>query len=178
MKKYNQELKDDIYLEVAHNISKLSKDENTQIGAVIVTKEGAPVSWGYNGTVSGFRDDVIPHSREEKKLRYMEDYKYVDLQEHKYPFMCHAEENALDFANNDKLKGATIYVTAMPCGICARQIAKKKLARVVVSPTPKNIAENSIVGRDDILVKFIFAEARISLFIGNKEIFLDKDELL
>lgn len=173
-----QQLKDNVYLQVAHDISKLSKDENTQIGAVIVTSEGAPVSWGYNGTVSGFRDDVIPHSRQIKQLSYIEDCKHTELHENKYHFICHAEENALDFADNNKLKGATIYVTGMPCKTCARQIAKKKLARVVVSPVSENIAENSTVGQDDTITKFIFAEAGISLFIGNKEIVLRRDELV
>ena len=168
-----QELKDSIYLEVAKTISKLSKDQNTQMGAVIVSKEGTPVSWGYNGTVSGFRDDVIPHSRDTKNLHYIENFfKTVEIKENKYPFICHAEENALDFGDNDKLNGATIYVTAMPCKSCARQIAKKKISRVVVAPYISS--ENSTIGADNDLTKFIFAEARIFLFIGNEEVFLDQ----
>ena len=54
-----QDQKDAVYSSMAREISKLSKDENTKIGAVIVAKDGTPISWGYNGTVSGFDDSGI-----------------------------------------------------------------------------------------------------------------------
>ena len=57
------QLKDNIYLDVAKNIARQSRDENTQVGAVIVAKDGSPVSWGYNGTIPGFNDDEIPHGQ-------------------------------------------------------------------------------------------------------------------
>ena len=65
-----QDLKDDVYSNMAREISRLSKDKNTQLGAVIVANDGTPISWGYNGTVSGFDDLLVPHSREVKTLQY------------------------------------------------------------------------------------------------------------
>ena len=166
-------LKDNVYLEMVQTISKLSKDKQTQNGAIIVAKDGTPVSWGYNGTVSGFRDEIIPHSREKKRLNFEENCELKTFEENKYPFMCHAEENALDFGDNEKLKGATIYVTGMPCGHCARQIAKKKIARVVI-PAGLTYDKNSTMEKDEMLTKFIFAEAGIQLFIGEEVVCLTK----
>jgi len=175
---YRQHFKDSIYLEVAHSIARLSKDENTNIGSVIVAKDGSPVSWGYNGTVSGFRDYVIPHNREKKDLSYIEGFNYKKFKADKYPFMCHAEENALDFADNDKLEGATVYVTAMPCSNCARQIAKKKISRVVVSPNVRIKDKESSLNKDDNIAKFIFAEAGIELFVGTSKKHIETDDTL
>jgi len=176
-----QKLKDEVYLKMAETIADLSRDEQTHIGCVIVASDGTPVSWGYNGTVSGFRDDMIPHSREPKKLHFYENnqdsnaslktWTSKELLINKYPFMCHAEENAMDFGDNKKLENSTVYITAMPCGSCARQIAKKKISRVVVLPNSKE-DEKSILGKEDDLAKFFFAEAGVKLFIGDEEIFL------
>jgi len=161
-----QALKDQIYMDMAKSISQLSKDENTKVGAIIVAADGTPVSWGYNGTVSGFRDEVIPHSREIKKLLYLENDKIQRLSSNKYPFMCQAEENAMDFGDNNKLNGSTLYVTGMPCPNCALKIARKKISRVVITPVKKD--ESSTVGKNEEISKFIFAEANIELYIGNK----------
>ena len=65
-----QLLKDEVYLNMVKEVAKLSKDKNTHIGALIVAQDGTPVSWGYNGAVSGFNDAMIPHSREKETLTY------------------------------------------------------------------------------------------------------------
>lgn len=167
------ELKHRTYLKMAVDISKLSKDENTQNGAIIVGGNGASVSWGYNGTVSGFRDDVIPHSRESKDIQFIEDTQGKTIKINKYPFMCHAETNAIHFADDSKLEGSTIYITGMPCGACALEIAKKKIARVMV-PKPPTPEKGSMMGRDDDLTKFIFTEAEIQLWVDLEPIRLEK----
>ena len=159
-------LKAKVYMDVAKNISRLSKDENTQIGSVIVAKDGTPVSWGYNGTVSGFRDGVIPHSREKKDITYKEKGEIKTIKADKYPFMCHSEDNAIDFGKGRKLKGATIYITAMPCGDCARKIAKAKLSKVVVLPQ-EDVEINSSIGKEDDIAKFILTEGNVQLWTGD-----------
>lgn len=166
------ELKTQVYLNVAKDIAKLSKDENTQIGAVIVAKDGSPVSWGYNGTIPGFDDNEIPHSRDIKELSYYVNGEEKTFTENKYPFMEHAEANAIDFGDKNKMEGATMYVTGMPCKDCARKIAKRKISRVVVAePSGDNIG--STVGNDVDLTMYFFSRANVELFIGNKQISLD-----
>jgi len=166
------ELKNQVYLDVAKTISKLSKDENTQVGAVIVSIKGEPISWGYNGTLPGMDDNDIPHSRDKKQLVYIEDFKFKIFESDKYPFMEHAEENALDFGDKSKMVNATLYVTHMPCAKCARKIVKCGIARVVVADNPT--IDGSSVGCDDDFTKFWFAQRGVSLYIGDKKINISK----
>jgi dCMP deaminase len=167
-----QQLKDSVYLNVAKEISTLSKDENTHVGAIIVGIDGEPVSWGYNGTIPKMDDEIIPHSREKQTLVYIEDFKFIEFEADKYPFMEHAERNAIDFGDKRKMNNATIYVTHMPCKDCARAIAKSGIKRVVVSDN--NVDAGSSVGSDNNITKFIFSQKRIQLQIGHKVININK----
>jgi dCMP deaminase len=174
-----QKLKDDVYSDQAKILSRLSKDQNTKVGAIIVASDGSPVSWGYNGTVSGFNDSKIPHNREEKDLYYME-YEVGSndgliqntLKSNKYPFMCHAESNALFYADRQKLVGATLYVTGFPCENCAREIARAKIKRVVIRSITDD--PNSMLNQPSEISKYIFAQADIRLNVDGKEVFLNK----
>jgi len=166
------ELKDSVYLDIAKNISKLSKDENTKIGCIIVAADGTPVSWGYNGAISGWDDKSIPHSREIEHLSYQEKDKYVNFSDNKYNYMSHAEANALDFADREKLKGATVYLTQLPCKHCALRIAKFKIAKIIVATDWFEAA--STVGDDAQVVNFILAQSNIELIINNVNMELNK----
>jgi len=167
-----QKIKDDVYSNMAREISRLSKDKNTQLGAVIVAKDGTPVSWGYNGTVSGFDDSVVPHSRDMELLRYTlvedetsEENTFV-FECNKYPFMSHAESNAIFYGDKTKLIDSTIYVTGFPCENCALQIARAKISRVVVTDTITDC--NSTVNKDNNKSMFIFAQNNIQLTMDGK----------
>ena len=168
------QLKDQIYLQQAVNISGLSKDENTKVGAIIIASDGTPVSWGYNGTIPGFPDEEVPHSREEKELCYIENDVEHKFSANKYPFMEHAEANAIDFGDRMKMKGATIFVTHLPCKDCARKIAKHGIKKVVVPELEQTL--NSSIGSDSDITKYIFALANIELSIGGKSLILKSKE--
>lgn len=170
LERHRASLKDDVYLALAKNIARLSKDVNTQVGAIIVSKDGSPVSWGYNGTIPGFNDNEIPHSREHAELSYIENSEEIKFSENKYPFMEHAEANAIDFGDKDKMVGATIYVTAMPCKDCARKIVKRKISRVVVVPLLNNNDKNSSIGSDDNITKYLFSKGNVNLYVGDVEV--------
>ena len=170
-------LKDEVYFDAAASLSRLSKDQNTKIGAVIVASDGTPVSWGYNGTISGFPDAEIPHSRESVRLSYsqltpdMTDLtNTVFFASNKYPFMSHAESNAIFFSDRTKLSGSTLYITGFPCEICAKEIARAKIFRVVVKHMVKSDA-NSLVtkSQESDVVKYIFAKAGIRLTVDGEE---------
>jgi len=93
-------------------IAMRSDDAETKVGAIIVDKNNRIVSTGYNGTPKGTN---LPKTRPDK-----------------YPFMCHAENNAIVFAKCD-LTGYKIYVLGMPpCDTCARMIIQSGIAEVVV----------------------------------------------
>ena len=162
-------LKDNIWISVAKQIATLSKDENTKIGAVIVGADGRVLSTGYNGGAQGIADDRIPHGRELRKLQFYLNGELKTVESTKHPFMVHAERNAIECCPRpDELKGATIYVTAMPCPDCAWNIARRGISRVVVSEYKDD--PNSMVGKDSELSLFMLAEGNVSVTIGGKAI--------
>lgn len=97
-----------------------SKDNSTQVGACIVNKDNKIVSVGYNGMPTGCDDDEMPWERSaENEL------------DTKYPFVCHAELNAILNSNIGNLVGCTVYVTLFPCNECAKAIIQSGIKRVV-----------------------------------------------
>lgn len=167
-------LKDEVWLNVASEISRLSKDENTKIGSVIVNKNGKVVSTGYNGGAPGINDNRIPHSREKKSLAFNFNGNLTKIEENKYPFMIHAERNAISACTRpEEMKDSTIYVTAMPCTACAWEIVRHGIKRVVISPQ-KEIDPNSSVGDSLNLSLFMFAEGNVEVFIGETKLDIQK----
>ncbi len=97
-----------------------SKDPNSQVGACIVNRSRRIIGIGYNGFPIGCSDDELPWSRE------------GDLLETKYPYVCHAEMNAItNAANKPDLDGATMYVSLFPCNECAKLIVQVGIKEVV-----------------------------------------------
>lgn len=121
-KRENVPSKTNIYMAMAKLISKRSKDPNTQVGAVIVSKEDRILSVGYNGFPNRCSDDVLPWAREAES-----EY------DTKYPYVVHAELNAiLNFRGDNKaLEGSTLYVTLFPCHECAKAIIQSGISRIV-----------------------------------------------
>lgn len=111
------------HLEIARAISKWSKDPNTQVGSVIVTNDGRPVSWGFNGIPMGVLDDPIRMQRPEK-----------------YYFFAHAERNAIDLSTTT-LKDCVLFCTHAPCSSCASSITTNSFSAVYVD------VENGFIGR-------------------------------
>jgi len=101
---------DEYFMGVALLSAYRSKDPSTQVGACIVNGRNKIMSVGYNGLPLGCSDDEFPWEREG------EDY------DTKYPYVCHAELNAI--LNNDggNLEGCRIYVALFPCNECAKAI--------------------------------------------------------
>lgn len=103
-------------LKLSNEVSTWSKDQSTKVGAIITTKDGSPVSWGFNGMPMGIDDDVESrHQRPEK-----------------YKWMAHAERNAMDLAPIGDLSGCIMFVNFSPCPSCAQSIIQRKIDTVVV----------------------------------------------
>ncbi|MDE7121606.1 MAG: dCMP deaminase family protein [Oscillospiraceae bacterium] len=96
-----------------------SKDSNTQVGACIVNQEKRIVSVGYNGMPTGCPDDAMPWEREGEFLQT------------KYPFVCHAELNAILNSASVNLRDCTLYVTLFPCNECAKAIIQSGIRHVI-----------------------------------------------
>lgn len=108
---------DEYFMGVSLLAAKRSKDPNTQVGACIVSRENVILSTGYNGFPIGCSDDEFPWEREGKDT--------------KYPFVVHAELNAILNSNGKSLKGARIYVDLFPCNECAKAIIQSGISEVV-----------------------------------------------
>lgn len=106
---------DTIFLRQAFEWREKSHDAQTGCGAVLV-KDKRIVSTGYNGFISNIRDDVLPNLRPEK-----------------YPWMIHAEHNAiLDCARQGKSAvGCTMYVTGKPCLNCYQYMYQAGVSEIV-----------------------------------------------
>jgi len=110
---------DEYFMGVALLAAMRSKDPNTQVGACIVDSENRILSTGYNGFPSGCSDDEYPWDRE------------GDFTETKYPFVVHAELNAILNARGKNLTGAKIYVALFPCNECAKAIIQSGIKEVI-----------------------------------------------
>ena len=101
---------DEYFMGIATLSAQRSKDNSTQVGACIVNREHKIVSVGYNGMPTGCSDDDMPWERSGDSP--------LDT---KYPFVCHAELNAILNSNIGNLGGCTVYVTLFPCNECAKE---------------------------------------------------------
>ena len=63
-------LRDEVYTQMMCAQARLSKDQNTQMGAVLVSADGRVISTGYNGAPAGFDDETVPYTREKQLLAY------------------------------------------------------------------------------------------------------------
>ncbi|KAF4090750.1 hypothetical protein AMELA_G00055880 [Ameiurus melas] len=55
----------------------------------------------------------------------------------KYPYVCHAELNAIMNKTSVDVKGCTVYVTRFPCNECAKAIIQSGITDVVYLSKPK-----------------------------------------
>jgi dCMP deaminase len=97
------------FLNIAEQVKLKSKDQSTQIGAVIVGEDKEVLSTGYNSFPRGLDDSL--QERQERPEKYF--------------WMEHAERNAIYNAARIgvSLKNSTIYLTSgLPCMDCARGI--------------------------------------------------------
>ena len=98
-----------------------SKDPSTQVGACIVSNDNRILSIGYNGAPNGFSDEEFPWGKQGETL------------ETKYPYVCHAEMNAiLNYRGSKKdLENSKIYVDLFPCNECAKIIIQSGIKHVI-----------------------------------------------
>ncbi|MBQ2774953.1 MAG: dCMP deaminase family protein [Clostridia bacterium] len=109
---------DEYFMGIALLSANRSKDPNTQVGACIVNDRNRIMSVGYNGFPAGCDDNSFPWERS------------GDEYDTKYPYVCHAELNAILNCSYD-LHGCRIYVALFPCNECAKAIIQSGIKEVV-----------------------------------------------
>ena len=110
---------DEYFMAVALLSGLRSKDPNTQVGACVANPQNKIVGVGYNGFPWGCSDDELPWNREGN---------YLDT---KYPYVCHAELNAVLNSITANLQEARIYVALFPCNECTKVIIQCGIREII-----------------------------------------------
>ena len=110
---------DEYFMGVALLSARRSKDPNTQVGACIVNDKNKIVGAGYNGLPMGCDDDEFPWEKQ------------GDFLNTKYPYICHAELNAILNNIGMDLRGCKIYTALFPCNECTKAIIQSGIAEVI-----------------------------------------------
>ncbi|MFA5471594.1 MAG: dCMP deaminase family protein [Acholeplasmataceae bacterium] len=109
---------DQYFMGVAKLSALRSKDPSTQVGACIINTDLRIVGIGYNGLPKGADDKTFPWGSE------------GDYLETKYPYVVHAEANAILNATQS-LKDSKIYVTLFPCNECTKLIIQSGITEII-----------------------------------------------
>ena len=126
---------DSYFMSVAILSSMRSKDPNTQVGACIVNKKRKIVATGYNGAPIGFDDD-----------KDMPWDKIGELENTKYPYVCHSELNAI-LNTTTLLEDCVIYVTLFPCNECAKAIIQSGIKEVIYLDDKYNGTKENMISK-------------------------------
>ena len=110
---------DEYFMGVALLSGRRSKDPNTQVGACIVNVQNKIVGAGYNGLPTGCSDQDFPWE------------KTGDFLQTKYPYVCHAELNAILNNIGMDLSGCRIYTALFPCNECSKAIIQSGIREVI-----------------------------------------------
>ena len=110
---------DEYFMAVALLSAGRSKDPNTQVGACVANAQNKIVGVGYNGFPWGCSDDELPWAREGNYL------------ETKYPYVCHAELNAILNSITKDLGECRIYVGLFPCNECTKVIIQAGIREII-----------------------------------------------
>jgi dCMP deaminase len=117
------------FLNIAEQVKLKSKDQSTQIGAVIVGVDNEVLSTGYNSFPRGMDD-----SKEERQER-----------PEKYFYMIHAEANSIVNAARvgSSIKNSIMYLTCgVPCADCAKLIINSGIVEVYCKNTQDDVKGN------------------------------------
>jgi len=108
------------FMEIALLSAKRSKDPNTQVGACIVNEKNKILSIGYNG---------LPHNMSDDDFNWSRTNSFLDS---KYPYICHAEMNAILNSNQlFTLQDSILYTTLFPCNECTKLIVQTGIKKVI-----------------------------------------------
>ena len=110
---------DEYFMAVALLSGQRSKDPNTQVGACVANEQNKIVGVGYNGFPWGCSDDDLPWARE------------GDWLDTKYPYVCHAELNAVLNSITLDLRRCRLYVALFPCNECTKVIIQAGIREIV-----------------------------------------------
>jgi len=122
--KFKKERYENLYMDIAEKVSKMSYAKRLQVGSVLV-KNDSIISYGWNGMPSGWDNDC------EQKTYIEIDPKWQFLDEDgttyslkTRPEVLHSEANCLMKVSRstNSSEGASLFVTHAPCIDCSKLI--------------------------------------------------------
>ena len=130
------------YMGFAEHAARKSKD-STQVGAILIGKEGEVCLTAFNGPPKGCHD--FPYRRERPA---------------KYLYAAHAEANLISFAARAgiRTKGCTVYVTHHPCASCAKTLIQAGIKCIVVGDGTTSMPDSEFDAAGE-----MFGEASVSV---------------
>jgi dCMP deaminase len=130
-------LKTKFYLSIAVAVSKASYCENYKVGAIIV-KDDNIISFGYNGTPSGFTNKCEIDGVTRKEV-------------------LHAESNAITKCAKSfySSKDAIMYCTLSPCFECAKLIIQSGILKVYYINNYRDLSGIQLLKKANIYVEQI-----------------------
>ena len=112
------------FLGLAQYASIRSHDNETKVGCVFIDDQMHVVSMGYNGFPAQCEDSYLPTTRPAK-----------------YPFMVHAEENAVsNIISKNSQSSLTAYITHFPCNRCAKLLWQNGIRKWYVAKGAKTFS--------------------------------------
>ncbi|GAB6019457.1 hypothetical protein CHUAL_001036 [Chamberlinius hualienensis] len=136
---------EDYFMLLACLASRRSKDPCRKVGACIVNQDRRIVALGYNGMPNGCDDKDMPWGKD------------GDWADTKYPYVCHAEMNAILNKTSADLKNCVMYVTKFPCNECAKLIVQSGITAVYYHNDIKDPDKREVVA-----AKFILQRANVT----------------
>ncbi|MBK8087799.1 MAG: dCMP deaminase family protein [Chitinophagaceae bacterium] len=127
---------DEYFMGVALLSAKRSKDPATQVGACIVNTKNKIVGAGYNGLPIGCDDNEFPWEKQ------------GDFLQTKYPYVCHAELNAILNNIGMDLHGCRIYTALFPCNECSKAIIQSGITEVIYLSDKYATTDTSIASKN------------------------------
>ena len=104
---------DEYFMGIAEQVAKRSKDPSTKTGCVIVDSKKRPVSFGYNGFISGCDEAKMTQERPIK-----------------YHLVLHDIMNAILFAKRD-LENCSVYGLYAPCENCLKHAIQSGVKKII-----------------------------------------------
>ena len=109
-------------LTLAKFLAKRTDDPRKGVGAVIINKEKEIVALGWNGFPTKALFGEFPRASDSDEA----------VEKKKYPYIIHAEQNALLLRNTKNIEGGTLLVTKTPCNECTPLLEMQKIKTVVL----------------------------------------------
>ena len=113
------------FITLARFLAERTDDPKTGVGAVIVDKSRKVVGLGWNGFPTKAVYGQFPRASDRNN----------SVPVKKYPYIIHAEQNALLMRNTKSITGGILFVTKIPCHECTPLLEMQGIKTVVLDGT-------------------------------------------